>query len=528
MPLIYFVMERLKSITIRFSTKHFFLLLILLLALLLRFYRLKTWFLFGMDQEYEAFLVKNILTGKHFPLIGVNASDTGIYLGPTFIYLAAIPYFIFQGNPLGGAVTASSIGVLTTFALYKLGREWFSEKVGLLAGFFWAISFLSVHYDRQFWNPTPISFLTIIILYSVTMIHKGREKFLIILAMAAGTALQSHLQSVIFLPIIILYLFLFRKKFSRKYLFLFLLILLIFQLPLILFDIRHNFINTKALTNLLFSFLGFSHPAQSISIFERVTLFLNFIGRSIYIKGPVDLFTENGQCLSLLSYRGKTSILAVVLVLGSFFFYFFQKIVKKNKTLKDGNLIFCITLLTLASIIFYKGPVFEYYYLFFLPILYLLLSWILIYLTQRKGIFIYWLVILILVVNNILIFLNAKMSYSFQDKLEAINYSKNYVDNNNFSLEALGDCGRFGGYRYLFEYFGKIPGSSYMDPYFSWIYGDKKQDKFPRSIFFSLIDSREIENLPKWLTQKAVLEKGVIQGRRFGKIDVLVVKNEEN
>src|SRR3989338_1063879 len=112
------------------------LIIILVLAFFMRFYKIHEFLFWGMDQEYEAFLVKNILTGKHFPLIGVNASDTGLYLGPIFIYFAAIPYFIFQGNPLGGAVTASSLGVITTFALYKLGKVWFSEKEGLLASFF--------------------------------------------------------------------------------------------------------------------------------------------------------------------------------------------------------------------------------------------------------------------------------------------------------------------------------------------------------------------------------------------------------
>lgn len=517
-----------KNILGRSKSFNIILLLILLIAFFMRFYNINSWLFFGMDQEYEAFIVKNILTGKHFPLIGVNASDTGIYLGPIFIYIAAIPYLIFRGNPLGGALTASSLGVITTFALYKLGKVWFSEKVGLLASFFWAISFLSLLYDRQFWNPTPISFLMIIILYSISQIHKGKDKFLILLAVSIGLALQSHLQSVIILPIIILYLFLFRKKYSRKYLYLFLLILLIFQLPLILFDIRHNFINTKAITNLLFSFFGFSHPTQSMNIFERVSLFLNFIGRSIFIKGPLDLYTENGQCLSLLSYRGQTSIWSIILVIGLFLFYFYQQIVRKNKSLKDRYLILSITLLTLTSVIFYKGPVFEYYYLFFLPVLYLLISWVFNYLIQSRGKLIFWVIILIIAVNNIRIFLSAQMSFSFKDKVEAINFSKNYLDNYNFSLEALGDCGRFGGYRYLFEYFGKIPGSSYMDPYFSWLYGEKKQAKFPRSIFFSLIDNREEENLYKWQSQKAALEKRVIQKRQFGKIDVLIVKNEEN
>ena len=504
------------------------ILIILSLAIFFRFYKIHDFLFFGMDQEYEALLVKNILTGKHFPLIGVNASDTGIYLGPIFIYIAAIPYFIFRGNPLGGAVIASSLGVLTTFALYKLGKEWFSEKVGLLAGFLWAISFLSVHYDRQFWNPTPLSFLTIIILYSLTMIHKKKEKYLILLAISISIAFQSHLQSIIFLPIIILYLILFRKKFSKKYLFTFLLILLLFQSPLILFDIRHNFINTKAIISMLISFLSFSNPAIGMNIFERISLFLNFIGRSIFIRGPIDLYTENGQCISLLSFKGKTSILAVIAVLGSFIFYFYQQIVKKNKSLNDHSLPLSLTIITIGSLVLYQRQVFEYYYLYFLPILYLVLSWVLIYFMQRKGKLIILFLILIIAGNNIRIFLTAQMSYSFKEKEEAINFSKNFVDNDNFSLEAIGDCSRFGGYRYLYEYFGRIPGSSYMDPYFSWIYGEKRQNKFPRSIFFSLIDDREEKNFQKWQSQKTILEKSVIQERRFGKIHLLVINNENN
>src|SRR3989337_808761 len=84
------------------------LLSILFLAVFFRFYHLSDWFSFGMDQEYEAFLVKNIVTGKHFPAIGVNAADTGLYLGPFFIYLAVIPYLLFQGNLLSFAFFSSA------------------------------------------------------------------------------------------------------------------------------------------------------------------------------------------------------------------------------------------------------------------------------------------------------------------------------------------------------------------------------------------------------------------------------------
>src|SRR3989338_2153523 len=192
---------------IPYKKKHIlFLLAVIFISAFFRFYKLHDFLFFAMDQEYEVFIIKNILSLKHLPLIGVNASDTGLYLGPAFIYIAAIPYFIFQGNPIGVAFFASSLGILTTFMIYILGKEWFSKVVGLLASFFWAFSFISILYDRQFWNPTPLPFLSIVILYSLTKIIRGQSNHFIFLGLSLGLALQSHLQAVVFLPIVIFFL----------------------------------------------------------------------------------------------------------------------------------------------------------------------------------------------------------------------------------------------------------------------------------------------------------------------------------
>jgi hypothetical protein len=77
----------------------FIFLTILFSSIVFRFYNLVPWTSFGMDQEYQGYIARNIVVGHHFPLIGVNASDTGLYLGPLFSYFTAITYFIFHGDP---------------------------------------------------------------------------------------------------------------------------------------------------------------------------------------------------------------------------------------------------------------------------------------------------------------------------------------------------------------------------------------------------------------------------------------------
>jgi len=480
-----------------------------------------------MDQEYEAFIIKNILSLKHFPLIGVNASDTGLYLGPAFIYIAAIPYYIFQGNPLGGAVFASTLGILTTFMIYILGKEWFSKKVGLLASFFWAFSFISILYDRQFWNPTPLSFLSIVILYSLTKIIRGQSNHFIFLGLSLGLALQSHLQAVVFLPIVIFFLTKYRTRYTKKYLLIFLLILLIFQLPLILFDLRHNFTNSKALIALI-SQNQDAAKTYTTPMMDKLSLFTNIIGRSFYIASQADLYAENGQCNELMPYVGKTNILVIIIIFCLLGYFLYQSLIKRNKEIKDFGIILSIFVITFLGIILYSRPIFEYYLLYFLPILYLAIAWVLIFFLRKEfKYFIVSLTILFALIN-MKTFFTAKMSFTHKDKVSAMKFAKKYVERNNFNFEVLGECSKFGGYRYLLEYLAQKPGSSYMDSYFSWLYGAPMKKKYPKSLIFSVIDQRERNSYQKWKKIESDYKRRMTANAQFGNIRVMVVNNENN
>ena len=84
--------------------------------------------------------------------------------------------------------------------------------------------------------------------------------------------------------------------------------------------------------------------------------------------------------------------------------------------------------------------------------------------------------------------------------MEVLKFSKSYLAGQSYSLEALGECSRFGGYRYLFEYFVSKPKSSYMDSYFGWLYPQKTEDtKTSKIVLLSLIDPRiEDDDIARW------------------------------
>lgn len=489
-----------------------------------------------MDQEYEALIIENILTGRHFPLIGVNAGDTGLYLGPFFIYLAAIPYAIFSGNPVGGAITASLMGVFTSYLVYLVGKKMFNQKVGLFAALFYSGSFLISFYERKFWNPTPVPFFSLLLGFILYQLANSKIKYLPWLALIFGLAIQCHLSMLIFLPLIGYILWIRRHLITRKIFTISIIIFLLLQTPIIIFDLRHNFINSKAVINLV---LNKQQENSSYStLHERTSLFLSTLGRIFWTPFTPDLFLESGQCRELNQYRKNAYPEGIILTfagLGIFFWWFMNKRSKHREFIKwksdvrwSARIIFILFFVTLLFIIFYNRQIFEYYFLFLFPWLAVVLGWSANFIWNKEhGKLVMAPIIILFIGLNLLTLFTAKFSYSFEEKSAAINFAKQVIGKREYSLEALGECTRYGGYRYLFEHNIRKPVSSYMDSYFSWLYKEDTHNRKPSAIvLLSMIDPRDKEeNIAKWeeiklqfiKTYKIEIEK------RIGNIRVFIL-----
>ena len=477
---------------------------VLALSAFFRFYNLEKWTSFGMDQEYQAFIAGNIATGLHFPLIGVNASDTGLYLGPLFSYLTALTYVFFGGDPIGWSVLASLWGVGTTLAVILISRKMFSNKVAVFAGVFYASSFLISFYERQYWNPTPIPLLSLLIGFFLYRFLKQKKHSLIHLSFVFAVALQCHLSILVFLPVILYFVIGNRRHIDRGELKISLLVLILSFVPVVLFDTRHNYQNLSALANFI---LRASGSLNIPALGERFSEFISLIGRIVWVPFFPDLSVESGFLLLAC---------------------FFLIAIRHHRQKFSFQVISSVFVATLGVLLFYNRTVFEYYYLYLFPWFSIAFALALSYIDRKHhGLIISTSILISFVGLNLGTLFTAQKTFQYREKIQMIHYVKENVGNKPYILQAIGGCEKFGGYRYLFDYYHKTPQSSYMDSYFSWLYSQKESSaNDPSLVLLSLIDPRStFSEISGWEEEKLkyLADYDVVNQRKFNSIYVYIL-----
>lgn len=312
------------------------LVLILTLATFLRFYKLPDYMTFLGDEGRDALIMKKILMGD-FPLIGPPTSVGNIYLGPLYYYMMFIPMALFNLNPVSAAAMNAVIGVLTIGMIYYLGKIWFGKISGLVASYLYAISPVTIIYSRSSWNPNPAPFFALLGIFGLYKINKtGNFLWLILTGFSFAAALQMHYLALILIPIgIILYaleVWFKRKEKERiKNLFtgtiLAIVVFLLLMSPLIIFDLKHNLLNYRAITELLSG--GNAVKTDVISNLARIPSLYshNLIGR--LLTGENYFLVNIVSVLSILPfiYFRSWSILAlgIWLVVGFLGVSFYQQ-----------------------------------------------------------------------------------------------------------------------------------------------------------------------------------------------------------
>ncbi len=299
---------------------------ILLIAAILRLFRFTEFVTFLGDQGRDAIIIKRIVTLEHLPAIGPSSSVGGVFLGPFFYYLISPFLLIFNFNPVGLAFSSA------VFSITGMGVSYFIVKKELnkiaACVFLLFITFSAVHIDfaRTSWNPNllPITaFLTLFFWHRTT--QTKHYIYPILTGIFASISFQLHYLSLLLLMALFLFWLyeLVVSKARSELIFKTAAIVgtfIVVVSPLILFDIKNNFLNLRNFISTLTDneFVSSSSPLYRI-IETNAALYKH-------------VFKINLNNYLALVFTGTVSILALTsskfrknkfLVMNLFFWLFF-------------------------------------------------------------------------------------------------------------------------------------------------------------------------------------------------------------
>lgn len=386
--------KRLHKTLYRLLRDKYFLMafVVIICGAFLRFYRVPEFMTFLGDQGRDAIIIKRILTGEHFPAIGAPTSYGQVYLGPFYYYFIAPWLLLFRFQPMGLAYGVGFFSIVYLIVNYFAIKDIFDKKVALLSTILITFSITMIDLSRFSWNPNLLPFATLITIYSVIKaIKTQRAIFFISSGVFLSIAIQLHYLSLFLIPgIALVFLWeLFKQKKLNRPLFskysIFFTAFLLFSSPLIIFDLRHQFLNThnfitlftqsaQGQTNKLATFLQSFYDLNTFTLNIDLSIFISIIILLIIVsycyiefrttsqkKVFLFIFICNLLAFSLYNrprfphYFGTLYPFYYVLFAAIFNKFFTNKLGSKTALLIVGIMAFLYIVINAKSYYFIKG-----------------------------------------------------------------------------------------------------------------------------------------------------------------------------
>jgi hypothetical protein len=458
-------------------------------ALFLRTYKLPEYATFLGDQGRDAIVIKDIVTLKHFTAIGPVSSIGGVFLGPFFYYFMAPWLILFLLNPVGlafGTAIINSFGVIMAYCL--LSRI-FNRQIGLIASILYSFSYTLIEFSRFSWNPNILPLFIFIYIYLFlklvnTVVSKDKPKKLsfprkwesILIWIPAFARMTKRLTSsflplrwintmTTFLPLFTGMFFAFCMQLHYSVVFLGAASILVWgyylikglihtknyqyirtglisligfiigYIPLILFDLRHGFLNTNNLVK-MFS--------------EEKTLMAPFSERIV---------SSFGYALTFLSGIPVNGTVGIIITLALIVFVLYKSKVKRD--------IFVLTVLFLGSLIgttWFMDARIPHYYNVIYPFIIVLFAYLLFAIWNIRAIgrisviLLLGLFIVINVSNANFFIHQGSNQINRAEKVARIIYN-DVPSNTSFTLTTLPHRYDDYSYRYFLEKWNKYPTS---------------------------------------------------------------------
>ncbi|KKU92453.1 MAG: hypothetical protein UY21_C0001G0076 [Microgenomates group bacterium GW2011_GWA1_48_10] len=413
------------------------LIIIIIIALLVRFWNFPSFFGFDYDQEINAWIAKAIIVDHKPVLIGPETSVGGMYVGPYFNYIITLGFLLGRMDPMTTIWLNLIFSGLTIGAFFYFGSKIFSPLAGLFAAIIYGFSFLMVNFDRILWNLTPLPLVSLGIV-GFLWIYLQKKKFYFLLITSALTALSLHLHftALFLVAFFTLSLAIWGRRplwADKRSLLIIIATFAFFLLPLVIFDLRHDFINSRHFGQFFFTGTGNNTPLSMASIWRIMSIYIGFFRAVFYRQLDFSLLTNTIMATLLFGF--------IAYVLVNF---------KKSALIYKLVLVFFA--IPLFGLSFYHGALPSQYFLPELSLFILVAAAVLASLAKKSLAF----KVLVGISLTLFALYNSSQAWGDTNNL-ALHYKQQAVDmivadaaGQSFKVDFITDRGLKTGFNYLF------------------------------------------------------------------------------
>lgn len=354
-------MQKVRAVT----RKHWFLIstsLIVLLAFFLRFYDYDNRWGLAYDQAYGAILARYALEARQLPLLGPFSSAGPFQTGGEWYWFVMLGTLINPSSVISPWIVLSLTSVLFVLLIIFLGKKLVDEHFGLIVGLLSAVSTSQIAQSFSLTNQSIISIIALFAVWSsINYIRERNGKYLFFLGFFTSLAATIHLQGAALIFLVVTTI-IFTGIPSVGKIGVLLLGLFIPTIPILIFELKSNFLNTK---NMLHYYL---YDQYKISFDVLGRRWLTYLG-SFWPTAWSHII-------------GGDKILSWLIFLGIGWVYLFQLL--KKKVPAQWNVLLISFLLMVGYLRYLRTPLFDSYLIFLHPFIFLLVGWLIWFLFMKN------------------------------------------------------------------------------------------------------------------------------------------------
>lgn len=337
--------------------------LIILLAIFLRFYNYGDRWGLGYDQAHDAIVAQYALHHFKLPLLGPFSSAGAFVTGPEWYWFIMLGTLVFTWSVLSPWIVLTIMSVLFVYLMMKIADEIGGSVMAIIVGLFSAVSSSEISQSLNLTNQAPLSILSAIAVWATLMSLKTKKNvYVFILGLSTALGINIHLQGILILSFSFVF-FLISYK-NLKIFFPWIIGFIIPFVPLIYFDLTHNFYDLR---NLLQYYLIDQYKISLDVLGRRWLTYIGILWPGL-IANVIGGNAIIGYFISIISF--------VVLT-----YAFFRRSVPK--------IIFLVSVSCIISLIFIRytrTPIFESYIMFMHPWVFLIVGWVILFISKKNMI----------------------------------------------------------------------------------------------------------------------------------------------